>query len=175
LGAGYTGRALIRLLRALDCEVWAYDPYLDDTRAAELGVEKHDLDDLLSNCPIVSCQLPTTEETHHMIGGRELALLQDGAILTNTARAWVMDQDALLAELQTGRIQAALDVFDPEPLPLDSPFRDLENVILTPHVAGASIQARHLQGQVMVAEIRRFLAGEPLQFEVTGDMLSTMA
>ena len=175
LGAGHTGRGFIKLIRAMDCEVWVYDPYLSQERAAALGVRKAELDELLSGCPIVSCQLPTTDETHHMIGARELALLQDGAILTNTARAWVMDQDALLAELQRGRIQAGLDIFDPEPLPEDSPFRQLDNVILTPHVAGGTVDARHRQGQFMIDEMRRFLAKEPLKYRVTKDMLATMA
>jgi phosphoglycerate dehydrogenase-like enzyme len=175
LGAGHTGRHFIKLVRSLGCEVRVYDPYLSEERAAELGVIKSDLDDLLAQCRIVSCQLPTTDETHHMIGARELGLLQDGAILTNTARSWVMDQDALLAELQSGRIQAALDVFDQEPLPEDSPFRRLDNVILTPHVAGGTIEARHRQGQYMVQELRRFLSGEPLRYQVTKDMLPTMA
>lgn len=175
LGAGYTGRTFIRLIRRLDCEVWVYDPYLSEERAAELGAHKAELDELLSECPIVSCQLPTTDETFRMIGARELALLQDGAIFVNTARSRVIDMDALLAELQTGRFQAALDVFDQEPLPADSPFRELDNAILTPHVAGATIEARQRQGQYMVDEMRRFLAGEPLAYEVTEDMLATMA
>jgi len=175
LGAGHTGRRFIKLVRALGCDVWVYDPYLSDERAAELGVSKAELDDLLSNCSIVSCHLPTTEETHHLIGARELALLSDGAILTNTARSWVMDQDALLSELQSGRIQAGLDVFDEEPLPLDSPFRQLDNVILTPHIAGGTVEARYRQGQYMVEEIQRFLASEPLKYQVTKQMLDTMA
>jgi phosphoglycerate dehydrogenase-like enzyme len=175
LGAGHTGRRFIKLVRAMDCEVWVYDPYLSQERAAELGVRKAEMDELLSGCPIVSCHLPTTDETHHMIGARELALLQDGAILTNTARSWVMDQDALLAELQRGRIQAGLDIFDQEPLPEDSPFRALDNVILTPHVAGGTVEARYRQGQFMIDEMRRFLANEPLQFRVTKAMLATMA
>jgi len=144
-------------------------------RAAELGIKKAILDDLLSNCSIVSCQLPTTEETHRMIGARELALLPDSAILTNTARSWVLDQNALLAELQSGRIQPALDVFDSEPLPVDSPFGKLDNVVLTPHVAGGTIEARHRQGQYMVGEMQRFLANEPLKYRVTKNMLETMA
>jgi phosphoglycerate dehydrogenase-like enzyme len=80
-----------------------------------------------------------------------------------------------LAELKTGRFQAALDVFDQEPLPEDNPFRKLDNVILTPHIAGASVQARHRQGQYMLDELRRFFAGEPMLYQVTGDMLETMA
>ncbi len=175
IGAGYTGRNLIRMLRALDAEVWVYDPYLSEEQAAELGVCKVALDELLQGCPVVSLQAPSTQETHHMIGARELSLLQDGAILINTARSWLVDQEALLAELRTGRIQAALDVFDQEPLPPDHPFRTLDNVFLTPHVAGATIQARHRQGWTVVEEVRRFLRGEPLRYPVTREKLDIMA
>jgi phosphoglycerate dehydrogenase-like enzyme len=175
LGAGHTGRAFIRLVRKLDCEVWVYDPYLSEERAAELGARKADLSEVLALCPIVVCHLPTTEETFRMIGACELALLQDGALFVNTARSRVIDMDALLAELQSGRFQAALDVFDQEPLPEDSPFRQLDNAILTPHVAGASIQARARQGAYMIEEMRRFLASQPLQYQVTRDMLAIMA
>jgi len=175
LGAGHTGRTFIQLVRRLDCEVWVYDPYLSQEAADQLGARKAGLDEVLSQCPIVSCQLPTTDETLRMIGARELALLQDGALFCNTARSRVIDMDALLAELQTGRFQAALDVFDQEPLPEESPFRQLNNVILTPHVAGGTIEARHRQGQYMVDEMRRFLAGEPLLYQVTQEMLAIMA
>lgn len=175
VGAGYTGRCVIKLLAALDAEVWVYDPYLSAERAAELGVRTATLDELLASCPIVTLQAPPTKETYRMIGARELRLLQDGAIFINTARSHLVDQEALLAELRSGRIQAALDVFDQEPLPPDHPFRQLENVILTPHVAGASRQARLRQGQTVVEEIERFLANEPLRYRVTSDMLATMA
>lgn len=175
VGAGYTGRCFIRLLRALDAEVWVYDPYLSPDRAAELGVHKASLDELLSSCPIVSLQAPATQETYHMIGARELSLLQDGAIFINTARAWLVDQDALLAELRSGRIHAALDVFDPEPLPPDSPFRQLDNVFITPHIAAATIQARHRQGRTIVEEVQRFLNGDPLRYQITLEALDIMA
>ncbi len=175
IGAGYTGRCFIRLLRAVGAEVWVYDPYLSEATASDLGVRKTGLDELLSQCPVVSLQAPSTAETHHMIGARELGLLADGAILVNTARSWLVDQEALLAELRTGRIQAALDVFDQEPLPPDHPFRELDNVFMTPHIAGATVQARHRQGQVVVEEIQRFLRGEPLRYGVTRAMLDIMA
>lgn len=174
VGASHTGRSFIKLLRALEVDVWVYDPYLTEARAGELGVTKVDLAQLLSQCRIVSIHAPSTAETHHMIGAHELALLPDGAMLVNTARAWVVDQEALLAELQSGRIQAALDVFDQEPLPRDHPFLALDNVFLTPHIAGASIQARHRQGRLIVEEIRRFLAGEPLRYQLTAQMLDRM-
>jgi phosphoglycerate dehydrogenase-like enzyme len=175
IGAGYTGRCVIKLLKALDVDVWVYDPYLTAQRAAGLAVHRATLEDLLAQCPIVTMQAPPTAETRHMIGARELALLQDGALLINTARSHLVDQDALLAVLRSGRIRAALDVYDQEPLPLDHPFRQLDNVLLTPHVAGASVQARLRQGQTVVEEIQRFIAGEPLRYGVTAEMLETMA
>lgn len=175
IGAGFVGRCSIDLLRALRCEVWVHDPYLPEAAAGELGVAKKELSELMADCPVVTVHAPTTPETRHMIGARELALLQDGAVFVNTARSWVVDQEALLRELQTGRFQAALDVFDEEPLPADSPFRRLENVLLTPHVAGGSVQSRHRQGGTVREEMERFFRGEPLRFGVTAEMLAIMA
>lgn len=175
IGAGYTGRCVIQLLRAVGAEVWACDPYLTSERAAEMGVRKADLHTLLAQCRIITLQAPPTDETYHMIGAEQLRLLPDGAVFINTARAHLVDQDALLAELQTGRFVAALDVFDPEPLPDDSPLRALDNVLLTPHIAGASRQARVRQGEIIVEEIERYFAGEPLRYRVTHDMLNIMA
>ena len=175
VGAGYTGRCVIGMLRALNAEVWVYDPYLSAERAEALGVTQVELDTLFAECPIVTMQAPPTEETYHMVGTAEFDLLQDGAIFINTARSATVDEAALIAALETGRIQAALDVFDQEPLPQDSPFRQLDNVIITPHMAGHTLQARHRQGQFMVDEIGRFFAGEPLHFRVTKEMLAIMA
>lgn len=176
VGAGYTGREVIWRLNGLKADVWVYDPYLSSERAAALGVRKYaDLDTLFRESPIVTIQAPPTTETYRMVGARHLRQLRDGAIFINTARSHTVDQEALLAELQTGRILGALDVFDQEPLPTDSPFLKLDNVILTPHVAGASKQARWRQGDTIVTEIERFLKDESLQYRVTRDMLETMA
>jgi phosphoglycerate dehydrogenase-like enzyme len=173
VGAGYTGRCVIRLLVAWGAEVWVADPYLSAERVAQLGVTHVTLEELFANCPIVTMQAPPTDETFRMVKAHHLASLPDGAIFVNTAHT--VDNDALLAELQSGRIQAALDVFDQEPLPADSPFLQLENVILTPHTAGASRQARLRQGTVIVEELERFLRSESLHYAVTGEMLATMA
>ena len=175
VGAGYTGRCVIGLLHGFNTDIWVSDPYLTEARATELGVKKVALDELFAQCPIVTMQAPPTEETYHMVGAHQLGLLQEGAVFINTARSHTVDQDALLAELHTGRFQAALDVFDKEPLPSDSPFLQLDNVIVTPHVAGASVQARLRQGQTIADEVRSFFADESLRYEVTGSMLETMA
>jgi len=109
------------------------------------------------------------------LGARELALIQDGAVFVNTARSWVVDQQAMIRELATGRFWAALDVFDVEPLPAEHPLRHMDNVLLTPHVAGFTRDCYGSLMALMVAEVERFFAGESLKFRVTRDMLSTMA
>ena len=176
IGAGYVGRRFVQLLRALEVDVIVYDPYLSDRQAGELGVTKlASLDELMSACPIVSLQAPATAETRRMIGRRELALLCDGAVFVNTARAWCVDEAALLDELRAGRIAAALDVFDDEPLPADSPFRALDNCIVTPHVAAATRECRYRQGKLTVDETERFVNGQPLMFPVTKQQYQMMA
>lgn len=175
VGAGGVGRIFIGLVRALGAEPWIFDPYLREEDALDLGARKVSLDVLMAECPIVVIHAPTTPETHHMIGKDELARMQDGAYLVNTARSWVVDQDALLAELQSGRIRAALDVFDTEPLPLDHPLRSLPNVLLTPHIAGATREARHRQGDCVVRDLENAFGGEPLAHEVTLERYAILA
>lgn len=175
IGAGYTGRAVIKRLLALDAQVWLYDPYINDEDATAMGVRKVALEPLMRECPIVTMQAPATAETFRMIGAEQLSWLRDGAIFINTARSHLIDEAALLAELQTGRISAALDVFDQEPLPDDSPFRALDNLIITPHIAAVTHQSYKRHGEITVDEIARFLSKGELRYEVTRDMLDTMA
>ena len=175
IGAGYTGRAVIRRLLALEAHVYLCDPYVSEEGAAALGARKAPLETLMRECPIVTLQAPATAETYRMIGAEQLSWLQDGAIFINTARSHLIDEAALLAELQTGRISAALDVFDQEPLPDDSPFRELDNLIITPHIAAVTHQAYKRQGEITVDEVARFLSQGELRYEVTRDMLDTMA
>jgi phosphoglycerate dehydrogenase-like enzyme len=176
IGAGHTGRHYIRMMRGLGVETWVYDPYLSEERAASMDVERvTSLDALVSSCRVIALHAPSTSQTHHMIGRRELAQMRDGAVLVNTARSSLIDMQALLDELRSGRISAALDVFDEEPLPLGSPLRTLPNVILTPHVASHTRNTHLRQGEVTVDEVERFVRGEPLRYAVTPEMLGTMA
>lgn len=155
-----------RMLRGLGCEdIVAFDPYFSPERAAELGVRLVPLDDAMSSV-VVAAHAPVTPETRKMIGAEELARIPDGGIFLNTARSAIVDGDALERELLSGRIRAGLDVFDEEPLSGDSKLFGLPNVLLTPHVAGATRQARWEQGACAVDEVERFLAGERLLFEV---------
>ncbi|WP_182903632.1 hydroxyacid dehydrogenase [Microbispora sp. H10830] len=170
VGASRTGRAYLELVRALGAETVVSDPYF----AGESGVPAVPLDELLATSRIVALHAPVLPETRHLLGARELALMPDGAGLVNTARSWLVDEEALLAELRTGRIDAALDVFDAEPLPADHGFRTLPNVLLTPHQAAGTVEARRRQGALVLDEIRRHRAGLALRHEVTSRMLERM-
>ncbi|MGG2479179.1 NAD(P)-dependent oxidoreductase, partial [Rhizobium sp. BR5] len=105
---------------------------------------------------VISLHAPSLPQTRHMIGAEELARMKDGATLINTARGALVDEDALLAELKTGRIEAVIDVTDPEVPPPDSPLYSLPNVFLTPHIAGATGLERARLGDMAIAEIERF-------------------
>ena len=124
------------------------------------------LQELLDRSDVVSLHVPAVPSTKHMIGATELARMRDGATLINTARGSVVDHDALTAELQTRRLNAVLDVTEPEPLPEDSPLFDMPNVFLTPHIAGAAGLEIPRLAEMAIDEIERWSRGEPLQHEV---------
>ncbi|MFI6595413.1 hydroxyacid dehydrogenase [Nonomuraea sp. NPDC050536] len=171
VGASRTGRAYLQLLRALGAVPLLSDPLISYGEAEALGASLVPLDELLARSRVVALHAPAIPATRHLLGRRELALMADGAALVNTARSWLVDSDALLDELTSGRLDAALDVFDEEPLPAESPLRGLPNVLLTPHQAAGTMQARRRQGELVIEEIARFLRGEPLRHEITEDAL----
>jgi len=138
VGLGEIGRSLAGKARALGMEVVAYDPYVKEG-GEPLSPRLVALEHLLRQSDYVSLNLPLTQETFHLIGERELALMKPTSVLINTARGPVVDEAALVAALRQRRIAAAgLDVFEEEPLPASSPLLELDNVILTPHTAGIS-------------------------------------
>jgi phosphoglycerate dehydrogenase-like enzyme len=118
---------------------------------------------LLSEADVVFLIAPHTPQTEGLIGARELALLPDGALLVNVARGKLVDTDALVAELARGRIRAALDVTDPEPLPADHPLWRQPGVLISPHVGGASSAFFPRADRLMAAQLARFAVGQPLE------------
>jgi D-3-phosphoglycerate dehydrogenase len=144
VGCGAIGRRVAAIAsRGFGMRVVVFDPFLVAEAADEMGVELvGSLDELLDRSDAVSLHLPLTEETRHTIGRSELARMKDGAFLVNTSRGGTVDTDALVEALTEGRIGGAgLDVTDPEPLPADHPLQSLDNVVLTPHLAGAAPEA----------------------------------
>ena len=122
-----------------------------------------ELDDLLPQAEVVILILPSTAESYHLIGARQLSLMRQGALLVNAARGPIVDTDALVESLNAGHIRAALDVTDPEPLPDGHPLWSCPNLLITPHVAGSSPQFAPRSLRTAADELRRYIAGEPLQ------------
>ncbi|GCE49582.1 phosphoglycerate dehydrogenase-like enzyme [Thermosporothrix hazakensis] len=175
VSASTIGREVIKRLRPFGCRIQVYDPFLSDTAAQELGVSKVDLETLFATSDIVSLHTPLLPTTRGMIKATHFARMRDGAIFLNTARAGLVEEEALIAELKKGRIYAALDVYHQEPLPLESPLRNLPNVVLSPHIAALTRDTLFKQGQMMVDEVQRFLQGENLCYEISPSQLATMA
>ena len=166
LGHGSIGTAIAERLRPFGVEV------IGVGRSARDGVRGlAELDELLPGAEILVNMLPLTSETRGLLDGRRLSLLPDGALVVNGGRGRTIDTAALVEELRTGRLRAALDVTDLEPLPPDHPLWELPNVLITPHMAGDSpgstIRAFELAGD----QVRRFAAGEPLINEVARYLL----
>jgi phosphoglycerate dehydrogenase-like enzyme len=162
IGASRIGRKVIELLRPFDLAVSLSDPYVDEAGAAKLGAPLLGLDELLRTSQIVTVHAPETPETRHLIGRRELALMPDGGVLINTARGSLVDTDALVDELRTGRLSAVLDVTDPEPLPADSPLHDLPGAFVTPHLAGSQGNELARLGLAVAEEAERVVSGAGL-------------
>jgi len=175
VGASRIGRRVLELLRPFDFKVLLYDPFVSAAEASALGVEQVELHDLMRRSEVVSLHAPSLPSTRHMIGAEALALMPDGATLINTARGALVDQAALEAELVSGRIEAVIDVTEPEVLAPGSPLYTLPNVLLTPHVAGALGTERRRLGRLVVEEVERFIRGEPLRHAIEPGLLERLA
>ncbi|MCB0142193.1 MAG: hydroxyacid dehydrogenase [Caldilineaceae bacterium] len=167
IGCGHMGRLLLKLLRPFQVELWVHDPYLPREMAEALGFLQTTLDNVLSQCDVVVCLVPLTPGTQGLLGARELNLIQPGAVFVNVSRGAVVDSAALIARLARNDIIAGLDVFDPEPIPPDSPILELPNVFLSPHVGAHTGDAYRPFMALMVDELERFFHGHETHFDLT--------
>jgi len=159
VGYGAIGKEIERMLAPFQVELARI------ARTARANPPVHavsELDSLLPHAEIVILILPSTTESHHLIGRHQLSLLRQGALLVNAARGPIVDTDALVDALNAGHIRAALDVTDPEPLPEGHPLWSCPNLLLTPHVAGAGPQFAPRSLKTAADELRRYIKGEPL-------------
>lgn len=177
VGAGMIGRLVIEKLHTLDeVEIFVYDPFLPDERAAELGVKKVSLEELFAECDVISNHVANNPQTVGMMNGKHFELMKPHAVFINTGRGAQVVESDLIAALQTVPTRVALlDVTEPEPPLADSPFYTLENVFLTPHIAGSLGNEVHRMAEYMFEEAKAYDAGEETRYSVSLKMLDTMA
>lgn len=176
VGASRVGMEVVKILKPFRCNILMSDPYLSPLEAEDMGVSLMELDEMIAVSDVLSLHAPANEDCRHLLNARNLPLMKDDALLINTARGMLIDEQALIKELQTGRITACMDVTDPEPPAIDSPLRSLPNVILTPHIAGGhTVNGRRMMGRNVVTEIYNFLIKGKIREEVHVDMLNRMA
>lgn len=160
IGLGRIGTQMASRCQAFGMEVLTYDPYLSDELAHELKVKRVDLPELLARADFISLHAASTSKTKHIIDAAAIAQMKNGVRLINAARGALIDETALLAGLQSGKIAgAALDVYDQEPLPPDSPLLKLDNVVLTPHLAASTVEAQQDVGTQIVEQMLEALQG----------------
>lgn len=160
VGYGSIGKEIERMLGPFDVEL------IRLARTARENPDVHavgELDALLPMAQVIVLILPSSEETRWLIGARQFSLMQQGALLVNAARGPIVDTDALVLALQNKRIRAALDVTDPEPLPVNHPLWKCPNLLITPHVGGSSPEFARRSLNIAADELRRYMAGEPLR------------
>lgn len=176
IGLGMIGRMVARHLRQFDLNLLAYDPLISAADAAALGVELCPLEEIFRRSHVVSLHAPWLKETVGMITGAHLASMQQDATFINTARGALVREDEMIAVLQQRPdLQAVLDVTYPEPPSSDSPFYTLPNVVLTPHIAGSMAGECRRMGRIVVDELRRYVRGEPLQWQISRAQAQIMA
>jgi phosphoglycerate dehydrogenase-like enzyme len=177
IGASRIGRRVMAGLRASDAgyRILLYDPYVPVTDAAQLRADVVSLRDLCWASGIITVHAPQTPETHHLLDAAHLALVPDGGTVINTARGSLIDTEALTRECASGRLDAILDVTDPEPLPAGHPLLRLPNVLVTPHIAGAQGSEARRLGEYAVDEVARLIRGSPLQGRVRRGELGRLA
>lgn len=176
LGAGMIGKKVIRLLKAYELSIDVFDPFLPDAAAAELGVRKTDLLDIFTNCDTISNHLANLPATEGMLHKEHFDRMQPHATFINTGRgAQVVEADLIRALKEVPTRTAVLDVTFPEPVRPDSDFLNMDNVFLTPHIAGSMNREIARMGHYMAEECERYCNCKPLQYEVTLPMLETMA
>jgi len=176
ISLGMIGRLVAERLRPFDLEVIAYDPFVSDETAFYLGVELCDLEDVFKRADVVSLHTPKLPETLGMITGAYLASMKEGATFINTARGAIVREIEMIEVLQDrSDLYAILDVTDPEPPIEGSPLYTLPNVILTPHIAGSMDTECRRMAHYMIYDYKRYLAGEPLLWEISREKARTLA
>ena len=160
IGMGRIGSQVVNRCKAFEMDALAYDPYLPEEVATQMGVELTDLETVLENADFITIHVPLTPETKHLISTKEFEMMKDTAFITNCARGGIIDEDALYEALKNDKIGgAALDVYEDEPPAEDSKLFELDNIILTPHIAASTKEAQRDAAIIVADEIIKLIEG----------------
>ncbi|GAA1915147.1 hydroxyacid dehydrogenase [Streptomyces durmitorensis] len=175
LSASMIGRRVMELLRPYDLQLLLHDPYVSDEEAKALGVRPVGIGELFASSDVVSVHTPLLPATRGLVGRELIAAMRHEAVLINTARGAVLDQEALTEAALAGRIRAVLDVTDPEVLPPDHPLWECDHVTITPHLAGSQGNEWGRLADLAVAELGRWAAGDGFAHAVRRERLAYLA
>ncbi len=168
VGFGMIAENLARILQAFDVNIKIYSSYLSKEKASEYNAEVCTLDEIFETCDIISVHSGLNAKNLHLIDKKYFSIMKDDALIVNTARGAVLNEDDLIAELKTGRIRAILDVYEVEPLPMNSGLRGLPNVILVPHKGGPTTDVREEVTLALCEDVRKYFNGcEKLTHEIS--------
>ncbi len=174
VGYGTISKIVINMLKLFRTKIKVYSRYISDEECAANNIQKASLEEIFSTCKIISLHSAQSPSTCNMVNKPLLDSISDGAILINTSRGSIVDEDALAEALASKRFKAVLDVYQKEPLPADSPLIRMDNVLLMPHMAGPTLDRRPYITDALLNDAIGFFEGKPLTYEITSEFAGRM-
>ena len=174
IGFGAVAKQLVKLLNPFDCKIYVYADHVSETEAKEYGIIKMSSEDIFSTCDVISIQLAQNDETYHYVSKPLLERLRPNALLVNTSRGSIVDEVALCQTIDKIGYKAILDVYEQEPLPMESCLRNNERIILIPHMAGPTMDKRKYVTINLIKEIDNILNGKSSYLEITKEKMQHM-
>lgn len=166
IGYGSIGRKVANIARGLGMYIYVYDPYISEVELNDNVCQKVGFDQLLRESDFISCHCSVTSETTDLLSSKEFKMMKNTAFLINTSRGAIIDEKALIQALKNHEIAgAALDVYETEPLWENHPFIELDNMVITPHLGGATIEAITNHTKMIIEDLKRYLKGEKLLYQ----------
>lgn len=176
IGAGMIGKNVIKMLKDYKFNIFIYDPFLSDEKAKELNCIKIDLCEMFEICTVISNHTPNVPDNQKFINYELLKRMPSNATFINTGRGNQVDEDGLYRFLsERSDVTALLDVTNPEPITPDNPLCELDNCFISPHIAGSCGEESKRMSEYMKDEFSRYISGEQCEYEITEDMIKTMA
>ncbi len=177
VGFGMIAKFLVKMLQPFHCKIKIFSRYLTDEEAEKYNAKKATLNEIFESCDVISIHASGGEKNYHLVGEEQIKKMKDGALIVNTARGPIIDEEALIKELETLRIRAALDVYKKEPPEKNSKLRFLPNVLTMPHMGGPTIDRREYVTLALADDIEDFLNGKKEGFycEITPSYAKNMS